>query len=276
MTPDDFEPLDTAPSLSAIPDLPDRYERKKDYRRDVADWKKRMLRVQQTYFSQGQRVVLVFEGVDAAGKGGAIRRLTALLDPRGFTVHSIGPPTALEHGRHYLYRFFHRLPIPGALAIFDRSWYGRLLVERVEGFATPPEWQRAYREIREFERWLTDDGVRVVKIFLHIDKDEQARRFLLRLKTPEKRWKLTEEDIRNRQQWDDYEAATNEMFKRTHTDNAPWHLISGRRKWTARVEVLRTVVCALERGVNLEPVQTDPAALLAAQKELGLDSTEDL
>ncbi len=186
-------------------------------------------------------IAVVFEGLDASGKGGAIARLTGHLDARGYRVYSTGPPTDLEARQHYLQRFHAKMPARGDMVIFDRSWYGRLLVERVEGFATPKEYERAYREIREFERHYIDDGIAILKIWLHVSAEEQLRRFKERADDPFKRYKLTEEDWRNRQHWDDYIAAADEMFERTHTEEAPWILVSGENKRHARVEVLRAV-----------------------------------
>ncbi|MCY4615070.1 MAG: polyphosphate kinase, partial [Chloroflexi bacterium] len=186
-------------------------------------------------------IAIVFEGLDASGKGGAIARLTGHLDARGYRVYSTGPPTDLEARQHYLQRFHAKMPARGDMVIFDRSWYGRLLVERVEGFASPGEYERAYREIREFERHYIDDGIAILKIWLHVSPEEQLRRFKERADDPFKRYKLTEEDWRNRQHWDDYIAAADEMFERTHTEEAPWVLVSGENKRHARVEVLRAV-----------------------------------
>ena len=246
-------------------------EDKKTYEKKLKNLKKRILTVQQAYYHQKRRVVLVFEGWDASGKGGAIRQLTEKLDPRGFTVHPIAAPEHHEQGHHHLYRFQTRLPKPGHIAIFDRSYYGRLLVERVEGFASDWEWQRAYQELNEFERQLSDDGVRVVKIFLHITKDEQRKRFLERLNNPLKHWKLTSEDIRNRQKWGEYEAAATDMFLRTSTKQAPWHLIAGNHKWYARTKVMETIAKALEKGVDISPRKIDPEFVDEAMRELGGD-----
>lgn len=189
---------------------------------------------------------------------GGIRRLIEKLDPRGFHVWPIGAPSAGEQGRHYLYRFWTRLPVPGTIAIFDRSWYGRVLVERVEGLISKPVWKRAYDEINEFERMLIDDGVRVVKIFLHISPEEQLERFAERLSNPYKRWKLTDADIRDHQKWDDYAEAIEDMFDRTSTKAAPWHAIYAEKKWVARVEVLKAVTAALEEDVTITPPPIDP------------------
>lgn len=186
-------------------------------------------------------MAIVFEGLDASGKGGAIARLTGHLDARGYRVSSTGPPTAMESRQHYLQRFHARMPARGEMVIFDRSWYGRVLVERVEGLASREEYERAFREIREFERHYTDDNIAIVKIWLHVSREEQLARFQHRSEDPFKRYKLTDEDWRNRDRWDDYVAAADEMFERTHTDDTPWVLISGENKRHARVEVLRTV-----------------------------------
>lgn len=243
---------------------------KKDYEESLKDLQRLMLRIQQAYFHQRLRALIVFEGWDAAGKGGAIRRLTENLDPRGIRVYPIGAPTAEDQGRHYLFRFFANLPIPGAMSVFDRSYYGRVLVERVEGFATEAQWQRAYQEINEFERLLIDDGVRVVKLFLHIDADEQLKRFEQRLKDPVKRWKLTAEDIRNRQQWPAYETAIDDMFAKTSTEAAPWHVIPANHKWFARVTALRVITEHLANGIDLTPPPIDKELIRAAEMQLGI------
>ena len=220
---------------------------KKTYERALADVQLRLLRLQQRGYHKRRRAVLALEGWDAAGKGGAIRRMTEKLDPRGMHVWPIGAPSAEEQGRHYLYRFFKKLPEPATWAIFDRSWYGRVLVERVEHFAKKKEWKRAYDEINEFERMLTADGVPVIKLFFHISKGEQLRRFHERESNPYKRWKITKDDWRNRRKWSKYEEAIDEMFEKTTTEHAPWHLIAGERKWYARVTACRTVAEALEK-----------------------------
>ncbi|TPE53402.1 polyphosphate kinase [Maribrevibacterium harenarium] len=243
---------------------------KASYLKKLKKWQNAILEVQQAYFHQNRRAILVFQGWDAAGKGGAIRRLSEKLDPRGYKVHPISAPTAEEQGRHYLYRFQQRLPIPGTISIFDRSWYERVLVERIEGFASEQQWQRAYQEINEWERMLTDDGVRIVKVFMHISKEEQLKRFTERLHNPAKHWKLTHEDIRNRDKWDDYVVATNDMFRHTSTVSNPWHIIPGNRKWFARIEVLKTVYHALAEGVDLAPPTLDESIVRAAEKELGI------
>ena len=198
----------------------------------------------------GLSVVLVFEGWDAGGKGGAIRRMVSALDARCYRVHQVAAPNDEERAQHYLWRFWRRLPEAGRVAVFDRSWYGRVLVERVEEFATKAEWQRAYAEIRDFEEQLTSHGTLLMKFWLHIDKDEQERRFLLRRDNPHKSWKLTDEDWRNRAKWEAYEDAANDMIARTSTRSAPWTLVPGNCKRHARLEVLRRLCAALEERLK--------------------------
>lgn len=197
-------------------------------------------------YRQQRPVVLVFEGWDAAGKGGTIQRITARLDPRAYVVHTIAAPAGEDKTHHYLYRFWRRLPPRGQIAIFDRSWYGRVLVERVEGFARPDEWQRAYAEINEFERELIDFGTVICKFWMHISPDEQLRRFEKRQTVEYKQWKLTEEDWRNREKWGDYEHAADEMLVRTSTPAAPWTIVEAEDKRFGRIKVLQTVVQRLE------------------------------
>ncbi len=252
-------------------DQRERFATREDYESRLAELQLEILRVQEAYYHEKRRAILVFEGWDAAGKGGAIRRLTEHLDPRGAKVWPIAAPKPEEQGRHYLYRFWMRLPEPGTIAVFDRSWYGRVLVERVEGFAKKHEWKRAYDEINEFERMLTDDGVRMVKLFLHITPEEQLERFIERLRNPYKRWKISSEDLRNRARWDDYVDAAEEMFDRTSTPRARWHAIAANQKWMARAHVLATVVDTLSEGVSLRPPPLDPHVQAHAAKALGID-----
>ncbi len=195
-------------------------------------------------------LIVVFEGPDAAGKGGAIRRVTERLDPRLLRVNSVVKPSEQEYQHHYLWRFWNKLPPSGQTVIFDRSWYGRVLVERVEGFATDKEWKRAYDEINEFERLLGDDGAIIVKIYLHISKDEQLFRFKRRESDPYKHWKINDEDWRNRRKWEDHNKAAEDMFERTSTEAAPWSIVAGNYKWYARVKVVRTLVEALESSLK--------------------------
>jgi polyphosphate kinase 2 (PPK2 family) len=206
----------------------------------------RLLRLQQKHWHHRQRAIVAFEGWDAAGKGGCIRRLVEALDPRGLQVWPIGAPNPDDQSKHWLYRFWTRLPAPGTWAIFDRTWYGRVLVENVEKLAPEAAVERAYREIVEFERMLVDDGIVLVKLFLHISKKEQLARFHERERDPFKNWKIGPEDWRNRRKWKQYERATDRMFAETHTKRAPWTLVPAEHKWWARVTVCRTVADALE------------------------------
>ncbi|WP_421725104.1 polyphosphate kinase 2 family protein [Bauldia sp.] len=248
------------------------------YQRDLEKLQTKMRQVQQAYLFSGNEAVIVFEGWDAAGKGGTIRLMSAVLDPRGFKVWPIAAPRHYHQERHYLLRFWERLPPKGAISVFDRSWYGRVLVERVEGFATKAEWGRAYDEINDFERLLTDDSMRVIKLFLHITPDEQLRRFEARLRNPMKRWKLSYEDFRNRKKWDAYEAATNDMLARTSTKRAPWHVIPANDKKYARVRALKIITDTLSKGVDLRPapidgkVEQEAAVLFESYKSL-IEST---
>jgi polyphosphate kinase 2 (PPK2 family) len=233
------------PKLAEIkqhPELKDKYE----YEERLKSYQLRLLRLQQKMYQKQRRAIIAFEGWDASGKGGTIRRITETLDPRGFKVYPISAPRPDEQGRHYLWRFWQKLPVPGEVAIFDRTWYGRVLVERVEGFASKREWHRAYDEINQFEKELTDDGCPVIKLFLHITKKEQLRRFKEREKNPYKNWKITPEDWRNRKKWNVYERAIDDMFERTDTGSSPWRVIPANHKWYTRTEALKSVVTTLE------------------------------
>jgi polyphosphate kinase 2 (PPK2 family) len=204
-------------------------------------------------YLQKRPVVLVFEGWDAAGKGGAIKRFTEKLDPRGYVVYSIAAPQGEDKTRHYLYRFWRRLPERGQIAIFDRSWYGRVLVERVEGFAAEEAWKRAFKEINSFERQLRDYGTIMAKFWIHVSREEQLRRFEERKASGYKSWKLTDEDWRNREKWPVYEEAVEEMLVKTSTQHAPWCLVEGNDKNWARVKVLAKMVEILSRELDYEP-----------------------
>jgi AMP-polyphosphate phosphotransferase len=235
-----------SPRLKHI-DLSQELPDKASYEAALAEAQHRLLRLQQSYYHGGRRAVILLEGWDAAGKGGAIRRLTEKVDPRGIRVWPIGPPTEEEQTRHYLYRFWETLPTRGTWAILDRSWYGRVLVERVEKLCLKSAWKRAYGEINQLEKMLVDDGIIVIKLFLHISKKEQLRRFHERETNPYKRWKITKDDWRNRKQWSRYEDAIDDMFRETSTKIAPWIAIAAERKWFARVSACRAVIDALER-----------------------------
>ncbi|TGM62571.1 UDP-galactose-lipid carrier transferase [Leptospira meyeri] len=195
-------------------------------------------------------ILFVFEGWDAAGKGGSIRRLTQEIDPRLFEVHNISAPNADEIQHHYLWRFWNRIPQKGHVGIFDRSYYGRVLVERVEGFATESEWSRAYEEILLFEEQLVSFGTIVIKFWLHIDPEEQLLRFETRKNDPLKRWKLTDEDWRNRDKWPLYEEAANQMFQKTDAPKSPWFLVPANDKYFARTTILETTVARLQEELK--------------------------
>jgi polyphosphate kinase 2 (PPK2 family) len=209
-------------------------------------------------YVQQRPVVILFEGWDASGKGGVIKRLTEKLDPRGYVVYPIAKPEGEDAARHYLYRFWRRLPESGQIAIFDRSWYGRVMVERIEGFCSTEAWRRAYREINQFERQLVDFGTILFKFWIHISKDEQLRRFEDRASDPLRNWKLTSEDWRNREKWDLYEEAVNEMLLKTSTVTAPWTVVEGNDKNYARIKVLRTLVDRLSRELKFDPAKNLP------------------
>lgn len=200
--------------------------------------------------AEGLSTVLVFEGPDAAGKGGAIRRTVWGLDARTYRVHQFAAPTEEERAHHYLWRFWRRLPRSGHVAIFDRSWYGRVLVERMEGFATEEEWRRAYNEINDFEHQITDRGMLLMKFWLHISKEEQLNRFHQRAESAYKHWKLTDEDWRNRERWDDYEVAGHDMVQYTSTKTAPWILVEGEDKHFARLKVIGSLCEHLEEHLG--------------------------
>ncbi len=206
----------------------------------------------------GPPLCVVFEGWDASGKGGCIRRLVAPLDPRHVRVASFAAPTYDEKRHHFLWRFWPTLPGWGGMAVLDRSWYGRVLVERVEGFATKNQWRRAYQEIREFERTLIDEGMILVKFWLHLSEHEQLARFERRRHDPLKHWKLTDEDWRNRDKRDAYEAAVEEMLEHTDTPYAPWSLVEGESKRWARVKVVETVIDSIEAGLRTRGIEVPP------------------
>jgi polyphosphate:AMP phosphotransferase len=222
---------------------------KKTFTKELETSQGRLNRLQRKAEAKGVSTILLFEGWDAAGKGGAIRRITGALDARSYRVIPIAAPTDEERAQHYLWRFWRHLSRAGRVTIFDRSWYGRVLVERVEGFATEPEWRRAYTEINEFENQLVDAGIALVKYWLHITPEEQLRRFKAREKERYKQWKLTDEDWRNRAKWGDYERAVNEMVERTSTRLSPWTLVEADDKYFARLKVLKTACRAVEMAL---------------------------
>ncbi len=248
-TPTAYEFKVHPPGTLALDDIDpgQRFEgEKKDYEEELEELQDKLYELQVRYFMEKRRAVIAFEGWDAAGKGGAIKRLTALMDPRGYKVWPIAAPKDAEARHHYLWRFTMRMPEQGELCIFDRSWYGRVLVERVEGYCNKDAWQRAYDEINAYERMHTDDGVVLLKFFLHIDKDEQLVRFKAREKDPIKNFKIGPDDWRNRKRRPDYEEAIQDMLDRTHRPDAPWHVVPANDKKMARLTVLRTCIEALD------------------------------
>ena len=217
-----------------------------EYKSELKKLQKRLGELHNVIYRKKIPVILCYEGWDAAGKGGNIRRVAYPLDPRGFDVHPIASPLPHELNRQYLWRFWTRLPRTGHIAIFDRTWYGRVMVERLEGFCTEKDWKRAYNEINEFERQLTDWGAVLLKFWIHIDPETQLARFTERQNTPEKQWKITDEDWRNREKWPQYEEAVDEMLQKTSTKNAPWFIIESNDKHYARIKALKIIVKALE------------------------------
>ena len=222
---------------------------KEDYKKRLSVLQKELTRLQNEMYLKRIPVVVALEGWDAAGKGGAIKRLTEPLDPRGYEVVPTAAPNDIEKAHHYLWRFWRAMPKDGHMTIFDRTWYGRVMVERIEGFCSQAEWRRAYREINQMEQNLTDHGVIVLKFWLQIDKDEQERRFNERMEDPEKQWKITDEDWRNREKWDAYVKAVDEMILRTSTTYAPWTIVEADSKYYARIKILETVVRALKNRI---------------------------
>jgi len=220
-----------------------------DYRRRLDECQERIRDLEHEIYARRIPVVIAFEGWDAAGKGGCIKRLTQNLDPRGYEVVPIAAPNDVERAHHYLWRFWNQLPKAGHITIFDRTWYGRVLVERVEGFCTETDWKRAYREINEMEQHMAHFGIVICKFWLHIDEKEQLRRFKERETLEYKRWKITEEDWRNREKWGLYKQAVDEMAFRTSTTFAPWTIVEANDKRHARIKVLDTVIAAIEKAL---------------------------
>ena len=236
-----------------------------DYGEDLTALQSRLTRIQAAHIIHGRSAILAFEGWDASGKGGVIQRLTAEWDPRWYEVWPISAPTEEERERHFLWRFWKRLPARGEINVFDRTWYGRVLVERVEGYATEAEWKRAYDEINEFEAQQKDNGVTVVKLFLHVTQAEQDKRFQKRLADPWKRWKTGTDDYRNRARRADYGEAYAAMFERTDTRWAPWKVIDAGDKKAARIAALTYIADRLEAAVDMVPKEADPEVLALAK-----------
>ncbi len=223
---------------------------REEYKKKLNELQKKLEILHSEIYRKRIPVVLAFEGWDAAGKGGAIKRLTSSLDPRGYAVFPTSSPNDVEKKHHNLWRFWNNMPKAGHIAIFDRTWYGRVMVERIEGFCTENEWKRAYQEINEMESHLYNSGAIVLKFWLHIDKDEQKKRFDERTNTPEKQWKITDEDWRNREKWDKYEVCVDEMLLKTSTIHAPWIVVEADSKYYARIKILETVVNAIEERLK--------------------------
>ena len=240
------------------------------YKRDLAKLQERLERIQVAHIVHGKRAIIMFEGWDAAGKGGIIQRLTARWDPRNFEVYPIAAPSVEEKAHDFLWRFETRLPAAGSIAVFDRSWYGRVLVERVEGFATEAEWQRGYDEINAFEAQQVEHSTTLIKLFVHTTQKEQDKRLKARLEDPWKRWKTGLDDYHNRSRRADYLVAMDEMFARTDTPAAPWIAIDGNDKKAARIAALQAIADRLQVGVPMEPPSLDPAVEKVARAALGL------
>lgn len=240
-----------------------------NYAKDLKRLQKRLAELQSLHIIHRCRTLIVFEGWDAAGKGGAIKRMTARWDPRYFEVFSIGAPTQEEKDKHFLWRFWNKLPASREISVLDRSHYGRVLVERVESFATEAEWRRGYDEINEFEAQQGDIGTKVIKIFLHVTQETQDNVLRERLETPSKRWKVTEEDFRNRGKRAEYLAAINDMFEQTNTHWAPWNVFDGNNQKAARIAVLEHIIAELESHVPQEFPEVPDAVLKLAEKAIG-------
>jgi polyphosphate kinase 2 (PPK2 family) len=239
-----------------------------DYERAITKLQKRLAHIQVAHIVHGKRAIVLFEGWDAAGKGGIIQRLTGEWDPRNFEVWPIKAPTEEERARHFLWRFWQRLPANGDIAVFDRSWYGRVLVERVEGYASEKDWQRGYDEINAFEAQQVESGTTIVKLFVHVSQKTQDKRLKARLDHPWKRWKTGLDDYRNRAKRDEYLDAMHDMFRHTDTRWAPWHVIDGNSKKPARIAALTLIADALEAGVDMTPPTLDPEVEKVARAAL--------
>jgi polyphosphate:AMP phosphotransferase len=240
-------PLHSTPSLAEI-SLEDKKLSDEEYRVQLDALQAELRQLHNKLYRKKIPVIIAYEGWDAAGKGGNIKRITQALDPRGFEVLPIASPEPHEKARHFLWRFWTRLPKTGHIAIFDRTWYGRVMVERLESFCSENAWQRAYNEINEFEKELSDWGAVIIKFWVQIDNATQLTRFKEREHTPEKRWKITVEDWRNREKWGAYEVAVNEMIQKTSTEYAPWHILESVDKKYARIKALRIVIDEIRKA----------------------------
>ncbi|WP_380877675.1 hypothetical protein ACFB49_13790 [Sphingomonas sp. DBB INV C78] len=242
-----------------------------DYDEALAEVQERLARIQVAYIVHKRSAIILFEGWDAAGKGGIIQRLTAEWDPRYFEVWPIAAPGEEEKERHFLWRFWTRLPGHGDINIFDRSWYGRVLVERVEGFATEKQWRRAYDEINEFEAQQKEDGTAIIKLFVHTTQETQDERIKKRIQHPWKRWKTGAEDFRNRSRRMDYLKAMDDMFENTDTRWAPWKVIDGNNKKAARIAALNFIADRLEKTVPMSPPPISSDLVALAKANFGSD-----
>lgn len=240
-----------------------------DYDAEVAALSDRLKRIQVAYIVRKKSAIVLFEGWDASGKGGAINELVADWDSRWYEVWPIAAPTPEEKARHFLWRFWQRLPGEGEINIFDRSWYGRVLVERVEGYCSEADWKRGFDEINEFEAQQAENGTTIVKIFMHVTQQTQDKRLIARLEDPWKRWKTGADDYRNRARRADYLKAMHDMFDHTDTRWAPWQVVDANNKKAARIAVMRHVADALERRVDMTPPAADPELVARAEAELG-------
>ena len=243
-----------------------------DYDEALAEVQERLARIQVAHVVHRKVSIIVLEGWDAAGKGGIIQRLTAKWDPRHFSVWPIAAPTDEEKARHFLWRFWNKLPPRGHIAVFDRSWYGRVLVERVEGYATEAEWKRAFDEINAFEAEQKDDGTALVKLFVHISQEAQDDRLRSRITNPWKRWKTGPDDFRNRARRADYLKAMAEMFAETDTRWAPWKAIDGNDKKAARIAALTHIADRLAKHAPLKPPPCDPELSRLARETFGIEA----
>lgn len=241
-----------------------------DYDADLAKLQERLAHIQAAHICHQKRAAIVLEGWDAAGKGGIIQRLTAEWDPRYFQVWPIAAPSPDEKARHFLWRFWQRLPRDGDISVFDRSWYGRVLVERIEGYASEADWRRGYDEINEFEAQQADSGTTIVKLFIHVTQESQDERLKERLDHPWKRWKTGLDDYRNRARRNEYLDAIAEMFRRTDTRWGPWQVIDGNNKKAGRIAALTHIAERLEASVPMDPPRLDPELEKVARKALGL------
>jgi polyphosphate kinase 2 (PPK2 family) len=262
------EPMGKWPSLDKIKMIDDPLD-DETYERRLKKLQQELLDLQVHNIQTGGRAIVGIDGWDAAGKGGLIQRMVLGLEPRSIHVWRISAPTPEEQGRHFLWRFWNRLPAPGNWGVFDRTWYGRVLVERIEDFCSKDEWKRAYREINEFEHTLSDSGARFVKLLVHVSPDEQKDRMTKRLEDPHKRYKVGLEDFRNIARREQYIEAYDDMLEKTDTDWAPWHVIATDDKRHARLGGLQIMVDTIGAGVKIEPQELDPEVAKAAHKLWG-------